>query len=257
MITKFDDKNLISTLILVIAAIILLLLAYMTKRNDLITAMVIVSAIILFLTAIFLYSFSTEDLLSSELLSLLHVQGTINLCRIATDLGIMGQAVFIPESYGMNDKTMQFLPVTEYKKGNLSGDSFVSGSAGTGLLMHPQGKPLKDYLTSHSSLKIPHDENEIFSLIKETGVEILELADKINVSKTGEGYTITFLNFQLFSGCQAIQNESPACCLINPCPICSLFGVILAEGLNKPITLEHCTLEKSKKKIEILYIPIS
>lgn len=246
-----NDRNVISSLFLVITAAAILIFAYTTNRNDLTTGLVIISAIILFLTGVFQYSMAKINLVDSQISSLHHVQGTINLCKIATDMGINGHAIFIPKIIHEKSGVKQFIPVSEYKKGELYGDSFVSGSAGTGILISPQGEPLMDYLKTHSHLQLPHAEKEIFTLIQETLVDTLELAEKIDILKSEDGFLIAMNEYQLITGCVAIREESPVCCQMNPCPVCSLLGMILAEGLNHTIKVERCYPNKKKNSVEI------
>lgn len=247
------DKNLIGAIFLILLAAILLISMSFANRHDLTSATVIISAVILFLTGTLLFSFSKNELIDGKIASLLHVQGTLNISSIASDMGIMGHAVFIPVKKDDSIIIKQFIPVSQYKKGDLSGDSFVSGSGGTGLYISPNGEPLLQELKQNNHLQIPSEENEILSLIQEIGVETLELSGKVETIKTGDGYVITLSHYSLLPGCKTLFKESPACCLMNPCPICSLFGMIIAEGLNTTMSLERCEPDLKKNSVNIFF----
>ncbi|PWR71755.1 hypothetical protein ACKUB1_15955 [Methanospirillum stamsii] len=256
MNVKNKDRNITASLVLILSAGLLFIITWISGRNDLTNATVIISALILFLTGLIIFTFQKNSLVEGEWASLFHVQETINLSRITSDLGIMGHAIFIPETEEKTKIIFQFIPVSTYKKGELTGDSFVTGTGGTGLLIDPSGKPLKEYLDKKLKLHIPDNDDEIFSLIREIIEETLELTEKTLVQKTGESFIISLQGFQMINGCFAIHEESPACCLINPCPISSLIGMILAEGKNQPFTLERCSPKKKNNSVELVYSPV-
>ena len=253
MKSPLADKKYLGSYILIIVAACLLLVVAFTDRRDITSAAVVISAMILFLTGIFLFTFVKRESLDDHITSLLPVQSQINICRMAADLGIMGNAWFLPGDVIGESHTMQFMPVSTYQGGLLDGNSYVSGPGGTGILIPPAGETLMADLRSGSGLVIPDSLEEILILIKETGEELLEIVEQVQVQKTGEGIAITLGNYLLIDGCRKIAAESPACCSMNPCPICSLFGMMITEGLKRPVMIERCRPDTKGAQVEILF----
>ncbi len=249
----YINRDFLSSYILITAAAFLLLVVAITDRRDITSASVVISAMILFLCGIFLFTFSKKESIDDHISSLIPVQNQINFCTIISELGIMGNSWILPQNKTGKNCVMQFTPVSTYSGGTLQGDIFVSGEEGTGILVQPTGQTLISYLRKNAGLTIPDSEEEILQLIKETGEELLEIAEKINIQKTGEGISINLDNYLLIDGCRRITAESPACCTLNPCSICSLFGMIITEGLNQAVMVERCRPDKKKDRVEILF----
>lgn len=254
MNSPLSDRNYLSSFILIIVAASLLLVVAITDRRDISSAAMVISAMILFLTGIFLFTFAKKESIDDHISSLIPVQNQINVCRIASYLGIMGNAWYIPGDLTDDARCVQFMPVSTYQGGILESKSFVSGSAGTGMVIPPAGETLMSDLRQRSGLIIPNSMDEILLLLKEIGEELLEIAEDVQVHTTGDGISISLNNYLLIDGCRKVTCESPACCLMNPCPICSLFGMIIAEGLNQAVMIERCRPEKKDARVEILFI---
>lgn len=250
---SYINRDFLSSYILITVAALLLLVVAITDRRDITSASVVISAMILFLCGIFLFTFSKQDSIDDHISSLIPVQNHINFCTIISELGIMGNSWILPPHKTGKECIMQFIPVSTYSGGTLQGDIFVSGEEGTGVLVQPTGQTLISDLRKNARLVIPDSEEEVLHLIKETGEELLEIAETVNVQKTGEGFSIILDNYLLVDGCRRITTESPACCTLNPCAICSLFGTILTEGLNQAVMVERCRPDKKKNRVEILF----
>ncbi len=85
-----------ASLVLICAAIVLVLAAVLTDRRDLTSAALVLAGLACLITGIFLVTLSGAEPLDTGYVSLLPVQGCINLCRVCADLGISGNAVFFP-----------------------------------------------------------------------------------------------------------------------------------------------------------------
>ena len=112
-----------------------------TGRQDIISAALLVSAVILFLTAILLLVFHRPDSLDQRFVSLLQVQGTINTCTVAADLGLSGLSCFLPQSRSESQGVMHLIPVSRYSGEPVAGSVFVSGEGFSGLLPKKKGRP--------------------------------------------------------------------------------------------------------------------
>jgi hypothetical protein len=232
-----------AALILLVAAVVLVAVAVLTGRDDLVSAALVLAALTCLLTGIFISLLSTGDPVDSRYTSLLAVPGSISLSRVAADLGILGNACIIPQGTNGMSSTMQFLPVAEYDGSPLPVDTFIATEKAAGLLTVPSGYHLLRRLEYEDNLVIPREIPAIGDLIKEVGVEVIEVADRVTVSEDGGQVTVTMEEYRFLPGCRAMAAESLKCCTTNPCPVCSLYSCILAEGTGKVVRVERCSLD--------------
>jgi len=66
--------------------------------------------------------------------------------------------------------------------------------------------------------------------------------------------TVTMEGYRLIDGCQAIARESPKCCTAIPCPVCSLFACLLAEGTGSVVEVERCTAHPGKGSVDAVFV---
>jgi hypothetical protein len=248
-----NDSNIYSVFTLIITSAILAVSVLLTDRRDLTSAAVVLSAMVLFLAGVYIFTFSKKESVDGRISALLPTQGSINLCRIAADLGVSGHSWFVPSDYNTDNSCMQYLPVSVYNGERLSGGTFISDSGGAGILLQSSGEVIMSELKSSYKLTIPDTDEELAVCIREIGEELLEIADKILVSVSDEAFTVTMKNYRLADGCYKMGKESPACCMIYPCPICSLFAMVLAEGRKLPVQVERCRTLKRKSDVEVIY----
>jgi len=229
-----------AALLLIVMAGILIVTAILTDRSDFTSAELVVAGLVCLLTGIFFTTLSGSDPLDLQYISLFPAQGSINLTRTCADLGIQGNACIIPNGRDGRTRTMQFLPVAVYHGEPLPMDSFVTGTDTAGLLVEPASAPLLRLLREREHLVIPSEMTALHNLIRELGVDVLEVAGRIQSSHEGEIITVTMEEYRLIGGCRVMAQESPRCCTANPCPVCSLFASVFAEGTGKVIQLERC-----------------
>lgn len=230
-----------AALVLCVTAVILVIVAVQTGRNDLVSAVLVLAALTCLLTGIFLSLLSTGDPVDSRYTSLLAVPGSISISRVAADLGIAGNACIVPKDRNGMKSTMQFIPVSEYDGSPLPPDTYVATATATGLLTVPSGYHLLRRLENDDNLAVPGDIAAIGDLIKEVAVDVMEVADRVTVSEDDGIVTVTLAEYRFLPGCHAMAAESPKCCTTSPCPVCSLCACILAEGTGKVVRLERCT----------------
>ncbi|MDO9326757.1 MAG: hypothetical protein Q7T80_17545 [Methanoregula sp.] len=242
-----------AALVLIIMAGVLVVTAILTNRGDFTSAALVVSGLVCLLTGIFFATLSGSDPLDLRYMSLLPVQGSINLTRVCADLGIQGNANIIPIGRDGRTRTMQFLPVALYTGVPLPMDSFVTENDAAGLLMEPSCAPLLRLLREQEHLSIPSDMAALQGLIRELGVEVLEIAGQIHITHEEEILTVRMEEYRLITGCRAMTNESPRCCTANPCPICSLFATVFAEGTGKVIQIERCTPDPGQSTVTSVF----
>lgn len=247
-----DRGNLqVAPLLLIGAGAGLIGIALFTDRGGITSAAVVISGTICFFAGIFILTFAGEETFDTQMISLLPVQGTINVCRMAADLGIHGNAWFLPEKYHQESGILQVIPVSQYDGKPVTGDSFLITGSG-GVLMPPACTPLLLDLEERCSLTAPTDPAAFDALFKELATEVIGCADAVTVIRRENLVTVTLTGYRFVRGCREIARESPRCCITNPCPICSLFGVLLAKGKDTPVEVRRC--EPAEKKDEVTAI---
>ncbi len=242
-----------AALVLIIMAGVLVATAILANRSDFTSAALVVSGLVCLLTGIFFATLSGSDPLDLRYLSLLPVQNSINLSRVCADLGIQGNASIVPKGRDGRTRTMLFLPVADYNGAPLPMDSFVMEKDAAGLLMEPACAPLIQLLREKEQLSIPSDMVALHGLIRELGVEVLELADQVHSTQEGDILTVKMEEYRLISGCRAMTLESLRCCTANPCPICSLFATVFAEGTGNIIRIERCAPDPKKSTVNAVF----
>lgn len=246
-------RYILGSFVLLIAAGVCAGVVSITGRQDIISAALLVSAVILFLTAILLLAFHRPDSVDERFASLLQVQGTINLCTVAADLGLSGLSCFLPQSRTESTGVMHLVPVTRYSGEPVAGSVFVSGEGFSGLFLPPVCTPLLSELKKTSRLIIPESREELSTLLHEVAVDVLEVAGEIRVSMSDSGVHIKMEGYRLYEGCRFVSRQSPACCTMTPCVICSLFAACIAEGLDQPVQVERCVPVKSTDSVEMIF----
>jgi hypothetical protein len=245
------DRYFIGSFLLILLGCIFMVISALTDRRDLTTAAVILSAAVLFLAGILLFTFSKRESLDEKFVSMLPVQGMINLCRVAADLGIAGSACFLPgKRFGQNG-VMQLMPAFTYEGGDFSGEVFVSGTGGVGILVPPSSHPLQEVLARYSQVVIPGEPADLTTLIHEICVENLEVAGSVGVNWSDGAVSIRMDGYRLIEGCRRVAQESPACCRMYPCPVCSLCAGFIAEGLNRPVQVDRCLPEAKRDTVQV------
>jgi hypothetical protein len=242
-----------ASLVLVAAAVILVAVAILTDRRDLTSAALVISSMVCLVTGIFLATFSGTEPLDIRYVSLLSVQGCINLCRVCADIGISGNACFLPAGRNGRTQTMQFIPVAGYDGSPLQGDSFVATPTAAGLVTVPSGEPLYREIREQDHLVIQKEMPDIAALLSEVGEEVLEIADKVTTEANGPVVTVTMEVYRLIGGCLAVSAESPKCCTTNPCPVCSLFACLLAEGTGRVVQVERCSPNADEERVTAVF----
>lgn len=246
-----------AALVLVVTALVLMAVAVLTGRNDLLSAALVLAALTCLLAGIFLSLLSTGDPVDSRYTSLLAVPGAISLARVAADLGVMGNALVIPKGVHGMSRTMQFLPVAGYDGSPLPPGTFVATDTAAGLLTLPAGSHLLRRLETEADLAVRGDLPVLRELIREVGVEVMEVADRITVSEEYQLMTVTMEGYRFSAGCRAMVEESLKCCTTSPCPVCSLFACILAEGTGKVVKLERCSPGAQERSVVAVFSILS
>jgi hypothetical protein len=250
---KLPNKYLIAAILLMTAAALFVTLALKTTLGEFVTAAFVISGMICGIAGIFVLTFSGNEPLDPRLVGLLPAQGCLNLCRIASDMGISGNAHFLPQGFTSQSPVMQFNPTSAYDGSVVSAERSRPGTGPEGLVTVPSCNPLIQDLKKRNALIIPGKEEQITQLLREIIEDIFEFAPRVSAVWQGRTVTITFRRFLLIAGCQVISRESPGCCSRSPCPVCSLCGTLIAGGTEKVVALKTCSISASGKDIVAVF----
>ena len=242
-----------AALALVILAAVLVATAILTNRGDFTSAALVIAALACFLTGIFLVTLSASDPLDLRYLSLLPVQGSISIARICADLGAQGNAHLIPGGRDGRDHPMLLVPAADYTGMPLLTEPFVAGQDMAGILVEPSCAPLLRLLRTEQHLAIPRDPAGLNNLIRELGVDVLDVAVRIHSSEEAGVISIVMEDYRLIDGCRAMVAESQKCCITSPCPVCSLFAAVCAESTGKVVRVERCTPDMKKPDVTAIF----
>ena len=121
------------------------------------------------------------------------------------------------------------------------------------MLPLPSSDLLIQDLRKKNALVIPDNEENITQLLRETIEDVLKLAPRVSARWSGSTVTLTFHDYPSIYGCNVIARSSPDYCTMNPCPMCSLCGALIAEGRDKIVTLDRCSPGPSSKDVTAIF----
>jgi len=244
-----------TALILIGIAVLVLAVLLLTDRGDLTSATLVLVAFACFITGLFLFSFRREQRIGQQPAALMAVPYTNTLSRILADLGVTGPAQFIPVT---NDGTfpapvMQYNPVSgsDLPDRLIEDLTFQTDGGHQGVLTVPSGIPLLSMMERERSLSLPSTGPELLEAIREVNQDLLELTPKATVTQSGSEIVLSLQDFRLIDGCKAAQDESPENCITAPCPVCSLAGIMVAQGLRKPCSIEQVMVDRETGTVEV------
>jgi len=250
---KKPDNYAIAAILLLAAAVILVATALVTNLGEFVTAAFVVSGTSCALTGIVILTFARGEMVDARHVGILTAQWCMNICRIECDLGITGNAYFLPPRITGEAKVMQFNPTLTYSGSKVSAkDPFTKTGAG-GLIINPCCEQWIQDLRERNALVIPAKEEELVVLIGEIMTDIFEFASRVSCSWRDNTVAITFHQFRFIDGCRAVAHESEELCAMNPCPVCSLCGVLIAEGTDAVVTLDKCTINSSSHEVTAVF----
>jgi len=251
---SFLDSPRTVAFLLLSAGAIFIGIALLTDREEITSFAVVIIGAICFFTGIFVLAYSIGENVDPELVSLLPVQGYINLCRITADLGILGSARFLPPPFHTREGVQQYIPVSRYDNlPVLPGESSIILTGCGGVLLVPSCAPIMENLRINHGLQVPSDTPGLDALFVELGEEILECAGSVRVEHKENIVVVVLSGYTFIEGCKAMAAESSRCCIVSPCPICSLFGVLLAESTQKPIAMLRCELNTESNTVTAVF----
>lgn len=240
------NKYFTAAALFITAAAVLVVIALITSLGEFITAAFVISAMVCVMTGIFMLTFSGNEPINPLLVGLLPLQGCMNLCRIASDAGIKGNAFFLPSQFTGSSRVMQFNPVSTFNSGMISSKETFTENKPHGLITIPVSDPLIQDLYKRHALEIPNEMNELSVLLSETLSDTMEFAPDITTTWKVDSVTIIMHEYRFIDGCFSMQFKSPLCCTRFPCPACSLCGTLIAACINKVVSLHECRISSEK-----------
>ena len=185
---KLKLPNMYSTtaILLMAEAAALIAIALNTDRGEFVTAAFVISGMVCGISGIFVLTFSGGVPLDPRIVGILPVQGCLNLCRISSDLGITGNAHFLPGRITGQSRVMQFNPASVYDGSDISAENSFPKPGSEGILTIPSCDPLIQDLKKRNSLTIPDKEEQITQLLSEIIGDIFEFAPRLSVCLDGQ-----------------------------------------------------------------------
>jgi len=245
-------------ILLIGAAAVFVAIAIITSPGEFIGAALVLSGMVFVMTGLFMLSFSQGEPFDPLFVGLLPVQGCMNLCQIVSDLGISGNAYFLPPRVTGETMVVQFNPNLLYNGSTVSVTGSFPQTGPAGVITKPSGNPLIQDLKKKNMVILPDNEENIIQLLREIFGEIYNLAEKVSVhlngSWEGNTVTLTFHQYRLIGGCKVMAEESAGCCTKNPCPACSLCGALISEVTGKVVTLQECSMGSSFRDVTAVFL---
>ena len=253
MILRKLNKYSAAAILLLVAATIFVVIAVQTNLSELVTATFVLSSMICAVTGIFTLMFSGGEPVDPEHLGILSAQGCITFCRLAHHLGYRGNAYFLPPRVTGESRVMQFNPISTYKEIEGCPTGSFRNTGPPGLVTTPFCDPLIQDLKKRHEMVIPYDKEDITLLLRETIEDILKFAPRVSATWNSSTITITFHKYLAINGCSVIAKESPQCCSMSPCAVCSLCGALIAEGLERVVVLEKCSISPFSRDVVAVF----
>jgi len=235
--------------LLIVAAAGLLALAAATGRGDITTATLVLAGAGCFIAGVFLLTLNKGEPLDPGLFALLPVQGTITIATLCADLGVQGDAWFVPD----DGTVVEVIPVAETLPEDLGDDySYLTVEGGCAVRIAPTCTPLLARLKEKHALEVPTEDEGLLACIVEVCDDLLEVAGKTEAVRDGENIVVTLTGYRLLPGCRAVRAASPKCCTMVGCPVCSLLAAIVALGKNVPTTIEHVSVDEKRGVLRVI-----
>jgi hypothetical protein len=238
--------------LLILAAAGLLVIAAVAGRGDITTATLVLAGAGCFIAGVFLLTLNKGEPLDPGLFALLPVQGTVDIATLCADLGVQGDAWFIPD----DGTVIEVIPVAETLPEDLGDDySYLTVEGGCAVRIAPACTPLLARLREKHALEVPEEDEGLLACIVEVCDDLLEVAEKTEAVRDGENIVVTLAGYRLIPGCRAVRAASPKCCTMVGCPICSLLAAIAALGTGGPITIEHTAVDEKRRTVRVILRP--
>jgi hypothetical protein len=251
---RMPDKYYRAAIILLLVSSIFIAIPLFIHIGDTTTAACVIAGMVFVMTGIFIFTLSGGEPMDPRLVGILTAQGSITLCRISSEVGIHGKAHFLPPRFTGKTRVMQLNQGSKPDGYKIFSEKSVLKTDPWGFLTEPSCDLLIQDLKERNAMVIPDQPLELAVLLNETIGDIFDFAYRVSATWNGNQVTITLYEYQFIESCQILRQNSPHCCNKYPCPVCSLCGVLIAEGMNEIITVEQCSSGPSSRDVTITFL---
>jgi len=252
-----SNKYTIIAILFLVAADVFIVFALINNKGEFVTASFVISSLICVIIGIFSLTFSIGEPVDPRLLGLMPAMGSINFCHISQYLGISGNACFLPRNITGESHVMQFNPVSTYKENERYPKGSFRKTGPAGIVTLPSCHLLIKDLTNRHSLVIPDNEEKLSQLIRETIEDIFKFTPRVSIKWSANSVIVTFEKYPSVYSCEVLAQTSSLCCSMNPCPMCSLCGVLISEGTKKILIFEKCSVSSSSQDVQAVFSVIT
>lgn len=238
---RMPDRYALAAVALILVGVSLFIaLPLVTPLGDTTSAVGIIVGMVCVMVGSFILILSGGVPMDPRFVGILPAQGSLTLYRISSDRGIDGNAHFLPPRLTGKSRVIQLNPASEYDGSQISTETSFLETNPRGFVTPPSCDLLVQDLKERHTMVIPEITEELTLLLNEVIEDSYDLASRVSVTWYGRWITITLHEYQFIESCRIIAKNSPQCCSRYPCPVCSLCAVLITEGLDEIIILEHC-----------------
>ena len=161
MMLNISDKYNAAALSLLAVSALFIAIALLLNLGALTTAALVMAGMVLAMVGIFTWAFSGTAPVDPDLVGILPAQGCINFCALTHNLGVQGNAFFLPPQYTGEPRVMQYNPTTTREGFEvLTGKKRTTGGSvqkprSAGLVTQPSCDQLIRDLRQRNALIIP------------------------------------------------------------------------------------------------------
>jgi hypothetical protein len=239
----------LGSFLLIFASVALLALAVAAGRGDITTATLVLAGTACFIAGVFLLTLHKGEPLDPEVAALFPAQGTVAIATLCADLGVQGDAWFIPDK----GTVIEVIPVAETLPEKIGDDySYITDEGRCAVRIAPTCAPLLARLREKHALEMPEEDDALLACITEVCDDLIEVAGKTEATKDGGNVVVTLTDYRLLPGCRAVRAVSPKCCTMVGCPVCSLLAAIVAIGTGQPTRIEYVAIDEKRKTLRVI-----
>jgi hypothetical protein len=247
------NKYTIAGILLLASAAVFITIAIVSDLPTITNTAFVISGLVCAMTGIFALTFSGGEPVDPWLVGILPAQGSLSLSMLTKHLGMKGNAYFLPQRVTGEATVFQFNPTSKYDGVQGSAPGSFRKEGPPGIVTAPSCTLLIEELKKKNALVVPDKEEELSRLLGETIEDFFKLAPQISVRWGENRVTITFLRYPYADGCKILEKKSRDCCAMSPCPACSLCGALIAEGKDRVVMLERCSVSPTSKDVSAVF----
>jgi len=240
-----------ASIALSLLGIVVLVLWILTSDGSMMSSLLAMTGSTFIAIAVLMSLLTPNRYLRNEVYEAMCISDVVSINRILSSLLISSRGIYLPAK--MAGSTKLFIPLSDNSPAvelrTHREDVFnISGRKINGLVIDPPGQGLFRYVQSIGALFTSEGlENEIKDVLENN----LELASKVSVKTGGNTVTISMSNIACSNMCEAIRRDHPEICTRTGCPICSLAGCMVADGMGKKVRIAGVRVDGKKIRLAL------